>query len=289
MDAGFEKVYLRIRRRLKEDDTDVLMIYDGDTGSGKSLAAMRAGYVVSSSKLNINHICMDASEFIEAILESKKGQVIIADEAISMFFSRAAMTKEARLMQELMAQIRQKNLCIILCVPDVLTLDKLILNKARIYINVTENRITNKSGERQTIKGNMDLYFDAPNYPAKTQILEYLRTKRSNPHRLKRKRPRPIIRMKGSPVSDNVFYPVDEKEYRKKKASILEKYRKKDKREQPHLNIVQKRLKFERDKVIYYAWIGLNKPSGLSLAETLNEDADAVARALKLGKKGEFA
>lgn len=293
LDEGFKKIYLEIRRRIREDDTDVMMIFGGDTGSGKSLAAMRAGYVISSHKMKIDFICMDAPEFIDAILKSKKGQVLIADEAISMFFSRAAMTKEGRLMQELMTQIRQKNLCVILCVPDVLTLDKLILDKSAFYIHTYEKRIRNKSGISKTIKGNLHMFFDSPKYPAKTLLIEYLRTKRANPHKIKQKRPRPILRMKGSPLSESIFYPVDEKEYRAKKSSILEKYRKKDKtKENPELVQLNKRgkkIKYERDKVIYLTWLYNNKPSGLSWAEKLNLDASLVRRAIIQGKKGAFS
>src|SRR3990167_970762 len=102
-------LYDRVKKKINEEDKDVLAIFCGETGSGKSLAAMKAAYYVDPH-FNIDQICLDRKEFINAIIDSPKHRAIIGDEAITLFFNREILTQENRIIIRLMEQIRQKNL-----------------------------------------------------------------------------------------------------------------------------------------------------------------------------------
>ena len=135
------------------------------------------------------------------------------------------MTKEGRLVSELSAQIRQKNLAIFLNIPEVLTLDWTIIKKLNAYIHVWESRkIINK--KLTTIKANAAVYPELPSNPFRTKIITYMRRKRSNPM-LSQSRPFPAVVEPGNPIGENFkkpWYPVPEDKYRAKKESILDKY-----------------------------------------------------------------
>lgn len=218
----------RAKEKIHKDDDMVIGVLWGKVGCGKSLRAMHMAYAMDPTldETAISRVCFDKEEFINAVLDNRK-KVIIADEGISLFFSRAAMTKESRLMQEMMAQIRQKNLIVLICVPELLSLDWLIIKSANFICGIWESR-KNINGRMVTIKGNMEVYPEIPGNDYKTRIFQYLRTKRSNSFSKKLRRPRPPLMEPGNPVGDGfkkAWYPVGEEEYRKKKEAILDKYR----------------------------------------------------------------
>jgi len=223
------KVTERIQEKIYKEDSMVLGILWGGVGGGKSVKAQHIGYVINKNKkLDINKVAFDKDEFIEAVLNSRK-EVVIGDEGIALFFSRGSMSREGRLMAELMAQCRQKNLCIIICVPELLSIDYLILQSANFvgYVWESKKEINDKP---VTIKGNLALYPAIVGDDYKMKIVHYLRTKKRNPH-AKIFRPTPYLTQPGNPIGKTfkkVWYPVGEEAYRKKKESILEKYRRKE-------------------------------------------------------------
>ena len=130
------------------------------------------------------------------------------------------MTREGRLIAELIAQIRQKNLAIFLNIPSVLTLDMTAQDKLNALVHVFEGRY--KINDRMvTHKGNAHVFMD-PRY-----ILSCLRRKRINPV-MSDTKVYPTYTVKGDPIGDTFkkpWYPVGEEAYRAKKENILEKYR----------------------------------------------------------------
>jgi hypothetical protein len=221
----------RCKQKIHEEDSQVLGIIYGGVGSGKSVFAQHFGHAIDKD-LDVTRVCFNKQEFIDAILNSRK-RVIIADEGISIFFSRASMTKEGRLISELMAQIRQKNLCVFICVPEPLSVDWLILKEANFLCEVFEEAI-DLNGRKVKTKGSVFLYPEISGTPFKTRMLHYLKSKRSNPLRRNRK-PTPPITQKGNPIGETFkkpWYPVGEEAYRKKKEAVLEKYKVKDKTSQ---------------------------------------------------------
>ncbi len=226
IDKGVHKLLLRLKEKVKKEDQEAWVGFGGDTGSGKSLKAQHWMYSIFPG-ISIKEICFSKEEFINAVLDAKKGTGIIADEGISIFFSRASMTKEGRLIAELIAQIRQKNLIVFLCIPEPLTLDWTVQKKLDVFVHVWENRVK-KNGRFVTLKGNAALFPELPSLPLKSLLFNYLRVKKSNPSNYKNRRPSPALYEKGNPIGKTFkkpWYPVGEKEYRKKKEGVLEKYR----------------------------------------------------------------
>jgi hypothetical protein len=223
-----------IKNKINNDDSQFLCIISGGVGSGKSLFAQWLGFAIDPT-LSEDRICFNKKEFIDAILKYRN-KVIIADEGIAVFFSRASMTKEGRLISELMAQIRQKNLCILICIPEILTMDWTILKAANMAVHVWEDKkkINNRT---VTIKGNCAVYPELPNDPFKTKIVNYLKKKRNNPF-AKVYRPNPWATQPGTPKAEGFkepWYPIGEEVYRQKKEAVLQKYRVKEE-EEPKIN-----------------------------------------------------
>ena len=214
----------RVRNKIRTEDQEFWIAYGGDTGSGKSLRAMRDAYVITKN-LNINHVCYDKKEFIDAVLSAKRGDVVIADEGIAIFFSRGAMTKEGRLIAELSAQIRQKNLCIMLCLPTLTSLDWLIQEKLNAVCNVWESREKKNNAGVKTYKGNADYFLETSTLRQASAFIKFLKAKKVQPAK-KHKRPKPMIREPGNCIESKKkpWYPVDEKKYKNKKEGVLKKY-----------------------------------------------------------------
>jgi len=229
MSTRLFKVTERIQEKIYKEDSMVLGILWGGVGGGKSIRAQHIGLVINKNKeLDISKVAFDKEEFIEAVLKSRK-EVVIGDEGIALFFSRGSMTKEGRLMAELMAQCRQKNLCIIICVPELLSIDWLILQSANFvgYVWESKKEINNRL---VTIKGNLALYPAIVGNDYKMKIIHYLRTKKRNPH-AKIFRPTPYLTEAGNPIGKtfkSVWYPTGEEAYRKKKESVLDRYKRKE-------------------------------------------------------------
>jgi|ETNvirnome_2_300_1030623.scaffolds.fasta_scaffold00278_18 ABC-type dipeptide/oligopeptide/nickel transport system ATPase component len=213
----------RCKQKIHQEDSMVLGIVWGKVGSGKSVWSQHFAHAIDNS-IDIKRICFDKEEYIEAILHSRK-KAVVGDEGISLFFSRAAMTKEGRLINELMAQCRQKNLAIIICVPEILSVDWLILQAADFVVYVWEGskKINNR---KVTTKGNAAIFPAIVGDDFKTRIIHYKKMKKRNPY-AKVRMPRPWITEPGNPIGETFkepWYPVGEELYRNKKESILKKY-----------------------------------------------------------------
>ena len=263
--AGIERFHIskeedalinRIKDKIYQEDSQVLGIVWGGVGSGKSLKAQYWGYAIDPT-LEISRVCFNIDEFIEAVTTSKK-KVIICDEGISLFFSRASMTKEGRLMGELMAQIRQKNLCILICVPELTSIDWLVVKQANFVAYVWET-VELVEGKKVTYKGNVAVYPEISGANFKSKIYQYLKLKRRNIY-AKIRKPEPAFHIKGNPIGPTrkqPWYPVGEEAYRAKKEAILDKYKSKvegvgiKKTElRQKLNLVRKEIKKSEEKEI---------------------------------------
>jgi len=136
------------------------------------------------------------------------------------------MTKEGRLVAEIANQIRQKNLCVMLCVPEVLSLDWLIQKKLNCIVLIWENR-RQQGDHKITIKGCCAVYPEIPNLPLKSLFINYQRKKKVNPM-LPNRPPQPMFQEPGDGITKKPWYPFGESAYRAKKESVLEKYRQKE-------------------------------------------------------------
>lgn len=272
------KFLMRIKNKINQEDSDVVAIYSGNAGSGKSVKAMHHAYVVDPT-ISMKRICFKQDEFISAVVHANKGEVIIGDEAVSLFFSRASMAKENRIVVEMMAQIRQKNLAIFLCVPEPLMLDWTILKKAHYHSMIWESR-----HDGTTFKGNQAIYIDLPDYKAKVLLHEYLRKKR-NDVMANIKPPQWQIRTKGTPITLKPWYPVNEEAYRNKKESVLEKYKiDPTKKDEPD-SFFEKKWQVQRDKAILFIYDNQKKKNISELAKQCDLPRETVKDIIKKYRK----
>lgn len=252
-----EKLYkfiLRCKAKITYEDTFIVGILWGGVGGGKSVRAQQFAYITNGEgKTTLDMISFDKDEFVKSILKNRL-KCLIPDEGIAIIFSRSAMSKHGRLMIELLAQSRQKNLILIFCIPDVLSVDSYVLNMANFIGYVWESR-KEINGRMVTIKGNMSLFpmFRQNNY--KARMLQYLKIRKSNPL-IKAKPPQPYLIESGSPYGEGfkpAFYVVPEIEYKAKKESILDKYRHQLERKPKNPNVdyptMDKLLKLKTPKV----------------------------------------
>jgi len=112
-----------IKEQINNHDNDFVCVVDGFEGVGKSVCAMQIGHYVDPT-LTIDRICFSSDDFKDKVLNAEKGQCIIYDEAITGAFSREAILSLNVMLIKLMAQIRQKNLFIIMVLPSFFDLDK---------------------------------------------------------------------------------------------------------------------------------------------------------------------
>lgn len=113
----------KIINRINKKDKDYVMIITGYEGSGKSTFASQIGKYVDPN-LNIDRICFNAEQFKEAIVNAKKGECVVFDEAVSGFSSGGSTSKVGKLLKSLMMQMRQKNLFVIVVIPSVFELNR---------------------------------------------------------------------------------------------------------------------------------------------------------------------
>ena len=120
-------------------DKDFPLIIDGLTGSGKSTLGIhlaKKGYV----NFDINeHIIFSKNELIEKITTAEKGSYIILDEAINVLFKRDFANRQQKFLIRLLDMCRDRNLCLILCVPNFWSIDKHILEgRVRLRIHIAK-------------------------------------------------------------------------------------------------------------------------------------------------------
>lgn len=133
---GFLHENLDRAKDLVKKDWDVMGLYDGYEGSGKSVKAMQDAYYLDHS-FNLDRVCFDAKKFKKAVLEAKMYQAAVYDEGFSGLSSREALGRINRTLVKLMAEIRQKRLFILIVMPTFFDLDKNIaLWRSRYLIHV---------------------------------------------------------------------------------------------------------------------------------------------------------
>jgi len=200
-DGTLSKNLLLARKAVREKDMDFVFLIDGVEGGGKSTLAQQVGKLLDPS-LNLSRITFSADEFKEAVLKAKKFQCVVFDEAFGGFASRRSMSKINVTLVDLLAEIRQKNLFIIVVMPTFFDMDKNIAlwrSKCLIHIVMKDDF---KRG-----------YFWFFNNIKKKYL--YLKGKR-------------LYNYKSNPFSfQGRFtskYVIDEKKYRKKKMDALRAY-----------------------------------------------------------------
>lgn len=197
MDGYLENAMNTARKVIKKD-WDMVFAIDGVEGAGKSVMAQQLGYYCDPTLTNQN-IVFTPQQFKKSVMNSKKFQAVIYDEAYTGLSSRATMSLINRTLISMLAEIRQRNLFVFVVMPTFFDLDKYVaLWRSRALIHV----YTGEDFER----GRFAFY----NAQKKKEL--YVNGKKYYSYKL----PRPNFI--GKFVN---FYTVNEEEYRKNKASSL--------------------------------------------------------------------
>ncbi len=191
-----------VKKRVLTKDRDWVLVMDGEEGVGKSVLAQQIAKYLDPN-FNINKIAFTSDEFLKIIKDpkTKKGTAIILDEAFSAASSRSSLSEVNRAMIGVATEMRQKNLFIILCIPSFFDLDRYFaLWRCRalfhIYFSQEEDRryvIFSKDQKKML-------------YLIGKKTYSY-----SKPH------------SNFPPFKFPNYYPVNEEEYRRKKANAFKK------------------------------------------------------------------
>lgn len=231
---------------LQDKDKDFVICIDGREGSGKSTMALQLGKYIDHT-LNLSRIVFSPEDFREAILNAKKGQCIIYDEAFTGFSSRASLSPVNKVLVSLAMQMRQKNLCIIVVLPTIFLLDRyMAIFRTRALIHVFESH-----GRRG--------YFCLYNYKQKKLLI--LLGAKTMSYNSKYVRTNFLGRFYGKfALGDDKL----ERKYRKMKEEALANS------EKTSMSSAQVRYKEQRDLVLYL----LRKNTQLTYQELANLVAD---------------
>ena len=117
-------------------DHDMVFVGDGPEGAGKSVMMMQVAYMLDPT-FNIDRVCFTAEEFMRAVKNAEKYQAILFDEAFRGLSSRQSLSPLMEALIKMFAEIRQKNLFILVVMPCFFELTKYIaMWRSRALIHV---------------------------------------------------------------------------------------------------------------------------------------------------------
>lgn len=187
-----------IAKAVIKKDWDMIFACDGGEGSGKSVFVMQWA-IYCNPALTINNLAFNPNEFRKAIINAKKYDAIIYDEAFTGLSSRATMSLINRTLVSMLAEIRQKNLFVFVIMPTFFDLDKYVaLWRSRALVHI----YTGENWERG--------YFAFYNIDRKKRL--YIMGKKYYSY----SQPKPNFTGRFTN-----HYPIDEKEYRRRKLKSL--------------------------------------------------------------------
>lgn len=132
-------------KMLQRKNWDCMFIVAGEEGSGKSTLAITCGQYLSDMKLTLNNLANSSEEAILKLNLLPEGSVLILDEGELVFSSRDTMTREQKLIINIMQIVRQKRMVLILVCPVFFQLTKYIaVSRSKFLIKT----YTNKSYDR---------------------------------------------------------------------------------------------------------------------------------------------
>jgi len=129
----------QIYKEVNNSDDDYVEIITGQEGSGKSTLAKQKAALVDPT-FDTSRIFNDPKELFQWLLDNQgktKGKAIQIDEGNLFLFSRQAMKKESIDVVKLFTIVRQANLYILICVPNIKTIDSYIKeHRAKSWIRI---------------------------------------------------------------------------------------------------------------------------------------------------------
>lgn len=108
-----------VRKRINQRDKNFMACFVGDTGSGKSSGALAFAERVDPTFAEACRVVFTPADFLRTIIEMKKGQAVIFDEAGVGISSREWQKIQVKLVGFVAQLFRHKNLCVIFTVPSM--------------------------------------------------------------------------------------------------------------------------------------------------------------------------
>jgi len=196
---GYLKDNWDMAKKVIKDDWDMLFVYDGMEGSGKTVKAMQDAFYLDPDPKLLDRYAFSPGQFRKAILSAQPYQAVVYDEAHSGLNARAAMSMINRNLISMLTEIRQKNLFVFVILPTFFDLDKYVaLWRSRALIHV----YTSTNMQRG--------YFSF--YNASSKKMLYMKGKKLYKYGVQK--PNFIGRFTN-------HYPINELEYRKRKRDAL--------------------------------------------------------------------
>ena len=234
---GYLQENMDTAKKVIKEDWDMMFVYDGAEGAGKSTKAIQDAYYCDPT-LTVDRITFTPFAFRDAILAATQYQAVVYDEAYSGLSSRGAMSLVNKSLVSMLTEIRQKNLFVFIVLPCYFDLDKYVaLWRSRLLIHV------------YTAKGFKRGYFSFYNTERKKEM--YMLGKKLYEYN------------KGKPNFKGRFtkyFPLDIDQYKKLKAKAL-----KDRGSGVMSKEVQKIAQEAMFKVIQEKELGLTKDQKLGL------------------------
>jgi len=194
-------------KAVTKDDWDGILLVDGYEGAGKSVLAQQIGYYLARGveqkiEFDVDNICFTSDDFKNKVVGSKKHNIILWDEARRGINVRRSMSSINSAITDMLAEIRQKNLFIIIVMPTFMDMDKNVaVWRAKCLIHVYT-------------KGFQRGFFRFYNRDKK-RVLYFLGKKQYYNYN--------VVKSDFYGGFKN-FYTLNEKAYRKKKEHALQKY-----------------------------------------------------------------
>ena len=120
----------RIATAVRDEDRDYFIVIIGKERTGKSSLAEKIAGILKEHGLSfdVSDIVFERGDFARRVLARKKGDsgVIWADEGMMIFHALEGNQKDAKKVYKLVSAMGSKNLVVIICIPDVLSLHKYI-------------------------------------------------------------------------------------------------------------------------------------------------------------------
>lgn len=128
---GFMKSNLDICKQRIKSNFDMVVLYFGSEGSGKTTKALQDAYYLDPT-MCIDRIVFNPSQFEEAVNKAEPEQAIIWDEADDLGGHWAS--RIIRTMKRLLKRIRSKRLYIFLVTPTIFDLNKYVVVHRALFV-----------------------------------------------------------------------------------------------------------------------------------------------------------
>lgn len=140
-DGWVAQEYGHIRDKVIVKDWDWITFVDGMEGSGKSTLAQQLALLCDPT-FNIDRIAFTEKEFIDAVINANQYNAVVFDEAYGAISSKGAISKVCRTIEDLLSQIRQKNLFVFIVAPTFFDITRNIAmwrSKTLFHVRVGQN------------------------------------------------------------------------------------------------------------------------------------------------------